>query len=202
MASNAKETAARHRNVADVDLTRAAAGGDPNARRALVDRLFDRVRRTASYLSRDAADAEDLAQTALVRILGSAGGFEGESSLERWADRVTVLTAAKELEKRERRARLFAARWDARSDDAGPEHEVEANRIRAGLVAAFGRLSAPHRAAMALHYINGYGLAEVAELVDAPLNTVRGRLRAGREHLRKIIAADPLLRRWVEEQTT
>jgi RNA polymerase sigma-70 factor, ECF subfamily len=201
MMGNANEALLREEPLTSLELTRAAAQGDPAARRELVDLLFDRVRRTASFLSGNAADAEDLAQVALVRILSSAGTYQGESSLTRWADRVTVLTAAKELEKKTRRARLFAVKWAAPAPSAGVDEDTDARRIRSGLVAAVRRLPARNRAAIVLHYFRGYGVAEVAELVDAPINTVRGRLRAGREQLRKLVAADPLLRQWVSEQS-
>jgi len=202
MGLSSNEAFSRDEPTAALALTRSASQGDEAARRALVDRLFDRVRRTSSYVARNRADAEDLAQAALVRILGCAGSFKGESSLERWADRVTILTAAKEFEKKTRRSRLFAAKWAPQEEGDGLEEDAEARRIRALLIAAFGKLSAPNRAAMSLHYFHGYGVAEVAELVDAPLNTVRGRLRAGREQLKKIIAADPALKEWFLERTS
>jgi RNA polymerase sigma factor (sigma-70 family) len=182
-------------------LTRAAANGDPSARKALIDRLFDRVRKTASYLAGSGADAEDIAQMSLVRILKSAGGFKGESSLEHWADRVTVHTAAKEFEKRERRARLLDAQWILPPPTFGVDEDTETRRIREKLTIAFGKLPMQNREAMVLHYFHGYDISEVAEIMQVSVNTARGRLRYGRKQLKRIVIADPLLKKWVEEQS-
>jgi hypothetical protein len=62
----------------DLALARAAAGKDAQALSALLDRVFDRVRRTTSYLAQGRADAEDLLQLALIEIARSVSGFRGE----------------------------------------------------------------------------------------------------------------------------
>ncbi len=52
------------------------------------------------------------------------------------------------------------------------------------LKAAFARLSSEQRAVVALHLYAGYSVAETAELVGAPLETARSRLRLARQRLR------------------
>src|SRR5262244_3491382 len=78
------------------------ASGDRSAQCALAARLSGRVRRVSRSLLRDAADADDAAQGALLEILRSAGSYKGLGSVERWADRVVVRTAALVVRKRRR----------------------------------------------------------------------------------------------------
>src|SRR5688572_16542621 len=71
---------------ADVKLMAAVAAKDPAAERELALRLGPRVRRITGLLCQAPADADDAAQTALIEILRSAGGFRFATSLERWAE--------------------------------------------------------------------------------------------------------------------
>jgi RNA polymerase sigma-70 factor (ECF subfamily) len=54
----------------------------------------------------------------------------------------------------------------------------------ADLRVSFEALPAEQRAVLVLHLHYGYSVAETAALVEAPLETVRSRLRLGRERLR------------------
>ena len=58
------------------------------------------------------------------------------------------------------------------------------------LKAAFEALPVDQRAALVLHLHLGYSVAETATIVGAPIETVRSRLRLGRERLRAALG-DP-----------
>jgi len=53
---------------------------------------------------------------------------------------------------------------------------------------ALGRLSPDHRAVVALHLHAGYTVEETARMLGVPFDTVRSRLRAARERLRRELA--------------
>lgn len=173
--------------------------GDPASQAALVDRVLDQVRRTASYLAGGQDDAQDLAQSALIRILRAAGDFRGESTLEYWAERITVHTCAKYFEKNRRRRGLFEKTYRPAPPVMGVEEKTEAFRARHRLATLLGTLDLKIRTVMVLHYLDGYSIPETADLTDTPVNTVRGRLQEGRKKLKKKILNDPLLRVWVKE---
>src|SRR5687768_14700960 len=75
---------------ADVELMAAVAANDRTAQRVVVERLARRVRKVTGLLCRTAADADDAAQLALIEILKSADTFRVATSLERWAERITI----------------------------------------------------------------------------------------------------------------
>ena len=173
--------------------------GEAEARAELVDRVLDPVRRTASYLAGGSGDAEDLAQTALIRILQAAREFRGEASIEHWAKRITLYTCAKAFEKRSRRRGLWEQTPLIAADVEAVDVQTEAFRARRRLAELLGTLDYKVRAVMVLHYLEDHSIAVTADLIDAPINTVRGRLREGRKALRKKILNDPLLRNWIKE---
>lgn len=190
--------AGAERRAADLGLATEAARGDATARRRLAGRLLDRVRRTTAYLAGPGGEAEDLAQVALIKVLTSAGSFRGECTLEFWADRIAVRTVMKSIHKLRRRERLRAAIHDPEPWSPGTDERVARLLLQRRLAAKLQELAPERRAAIVLHHVEGYGVGEIAALTDAPVNTVRDRLRQGRKQLRKKIKADPALRDWVE----
>jgi RNA polymerase sigma-70 factor (ECF subfamily) len=189
-----------HENIPfhqDWQLAQAAAGGDRRAAHKLADRLFGRVRATVLYLAAGHRDADDMMQLSLIQILRSAGGYRGECSLERWADRIVVRTALRELKKSRRKAQVVDLD-DAQISPVGAGQEKSAFRrqVQLRLAKLLETLNAERRTAMVLHWVHGYTVPEIAQATDAPYDTVRDRLRKGKRKLKKKIAKDPILKDW------
>ena len=55
---------------------------------------------------------------------------------------------------------------------------------------ALGQLSEEHRLVVLLHDTEGYKLAEIAELTNNPVGTIKSRLHRARGRLRQILEAD------------
>jgi RNA polymerase sigma-70 factor (ECF subfamily) len=104
----------------------------------------------------------------------------------------------KSIHKLRRRERLRAEVHEPEQWTPGTDERANLRRLRLRLAEKLQQLSPERRNAVVLHHVEGYGVAEIAELTDAPINTVRDRLRQGRKLLRKKIKTDPTLREWVE----
>jgi RNA polymerase sigma-70 factor, ECF subfamily len=183
--------------TSDRALTTAAAAGRRTARRELANRLFDRVRTTISYLA-PGQEVEDLCQTALIQILKAADGYRGESSLEFWADRVAIRCVLRFFEKNKRRRQLAEENPYFTPHIISTEEQVERLRARRRLSTHLQELTGEQSVAMVLHYLHGYKIEEIADMMESPVNTVRGRLRAGRKKMRQRILSDPVLSDWME----
>jgi len=177
--------------VAEAELICLAARGDRKASRELLLHLLPRVRRTVAWLSRNGGEQDDLVQMALMQILFSIGSFRGESSLACWADRVTVQTAARVFEKRDRRRRLSDATHVAPPEPPAVDGEVDTARLKDRLKQHLLELPEKQQVPVVLHHLHGYSVEEIADLTGARLNTVRGRLRNGLKALRSAALADP-----------
>jgi RNA polymerase sigma-70 factor (ECF subfamily) len=181
----------------EVALARAAGEGDPRANRDLVERLLNRIRATVHYLAAGDRDADDLVQLALVAILRSARTFRGECSLERWGDRIAVRTALRELKRRRWRERIVGLDGEsAREGQISSDHDIHRRLLRERLAVLLGKLSPDRRTAVTLHWMHGYSVQEIADITEAPANTVRDRLRVGKKQLQSHLAKDPALRDW------
>lgn len=179
----------------DRKLMELVAAEDPRAQSTLVHRLLGRVQRATRALLRERADAEDAAQVALLEVLRSAGSFRGEGSIESWSDRIVVRTALRLA----RRRVTSHGRIDDRAepDRIAGDAEADASLSRADLPRDLQEylraLPEARREALVLRHVLGYSIAEVAELTGVSPNTVKDRLLAAREELRKMIRRDHLI---------
>jgi RNA polymerase sigma-70 factor (ECF subfamily) len=170
----------------DVQLMAAVAASDAAAQRELVVRLAPRVRKVTGQLCRGAADADDAAQLALIEILKSADTFRVATSLERWAERVTIRTTLRAARK-ERSRRGLLERWLPAGVLPWGGPAVQSSVEEVGIDALLQRLSQERFEAFVLHHALDYTVEEIAELTGAPVGTIKDRLVAARKRLRKML---------------
>ena len=179
----------------ELELARSAGRGDRVAGRELVRLLIDRVAITVRCLAAGDPNAEDYIQDAMIEILRSASSFRAASSLHTWAERIAVRVSMRRIRQHSFRRDIvaLAPQPDATSPTPTAEEALNRQRIWERIGAALETLGPEQRAAVVLRLVLGCSVAEIAELTDARLNTVRDRLALGRRQLRERVLADPQL---------
>jgi RNA polymerase sigma-70 factor (ECF subfamily) len=159
---------------------------------AFVVEHYDRLVRLARLVCHDATDATDAVQAGLERAWRHRGSLRDTDRRSAWLDRIVVREAIR-ISKRRRTwlERLLGIEHDVdieiTTDD--PTSDVT---LRVVLDGALERLSPEQRAVVALHLYAGYTVHETADIVGAPLETVRSRLRLARERLRAALGESQL----------
>jgi RNA polymerase sigma-70 factor (ECF subfamily) len=179
-------------------LARAAAGGDLASMRRLLEAVAPRVLRIArSVLGAGEADVEDVVQESLIALVRALPAYRGEASAMTYASRIAVRTAVAARHRlRSHRARQTALGADAVERDAvAPSAAALAagERRRTVLRELLAGLPDAQAESLALRFVLGASLEEVAEATGAPLNTVRSRLRLAKEALARRLEAEPEL---------
>lgn len=166
-----------------------AVGGSLPELTEFVRDNYDRLIRLAGLVCRSIPDAEDAVQGALERAWRNQGALRDPERLKPWLDRIVVREAIRITRSRENLVgRLLRRAEDlVEIDLADPRSRNDAAAVE--LRQAFMQLSAEQRAVVALHLYAGYSVAETADIVGAPLETARSRLRLARQRLR--IELDP-----------
>lgn len=156
---------------------------------AFVREHHDRLARLAGMVCRDPFDAADAVQAGLEQAWKRRGSLREASALRPWLDRIVVNEAIR-IDRRRRSllGRLFTGPREIAMDPADERNGSPEDT--ADLRAAFDGIPADQRAALVLHLHLGYSVAETATIVGAPVETVRSRLRLGRERLRQALG-DP-----------
>ena len=167
------------------DLLMRVARGDEAAFAALYDELSPRVYGLCRRILRDPAQAEEVAQEALVEVWRGAGRYDrAKGSAASWvltiAHRRAVDRVRSEQASTDRERRL--ATEEVPYDDV--VEEATARLERQQVRRCLHRLTDLQREAITLAYYRGYSYREVAELLDTGLPTVKTRMRDGFIRLR------------------
>lgn len=161
----------------------------------LLERHYDRIHAVCRRITGTASDADDAAQEALIRIVRGLPSFDGRSQFGTWAYRVATNVSLDELRRRRRRPQLHSARDDTDDDpeplDPRAEREVVAPVDRIVLDAALAELPDEFRAPLVLRDVSDLDYAEIAEVLEIPIGTVKSRLARGRRQLaERLLAGD------------
>jgi RNA polymerase sigma-70 factor, ECF subfamily len=183
LARSMKQTTDAVARPAHGNVRLGTAGGSVPELSAFVRDHYDRLVRLAGLVCRSVPDAEDAVQNALERAWRNQGGLRDADRLKPWLDRIVVREAIRLTRSRESLVgRLFRRDEDIEIDP------VDVRGLDPGqstdLREAYARLSAEQRAVVALHLYLGYSMAETADLVGAPIETARSRLRLAKQGLR------------------
>lgn len=146
----------------------------------LVNTYSDMILRLSySYLG-STADAEDICQTVLLRLMTKAPNFSDRDHERAWITRTTV-NACKDL------LRSSARRSTVSLEAAG---EPEAPAVPDGTVVdAVARLPRDQRLAIHLHYFEGLPIHQVARITKASEAAITKRLSRARQTLRTALGA-------------
>lgn len=176
----------------DDALIAACQRGDQAAFGEIVRRYQRPVHRLAWSLTRNASDADDLAQETFVRAWGAIGRFERGLPLYPWLARIVTNQAFSLFRTRRRRPEtpieplLEAGRqWGVDDDPAGHSERSERD---ARLRECFGRLSEEHQAVLALRAVQDLSYDEIAQALSIPAGTVMSRLSRARAELKRQLA--------------
>jgi RNA polymerase sigma-70 factor (ECF subfamily) len=167
----------------DDDLAARAARGDRAALETLLARHVDRIHAVCRRVLGNDDDALDATQDALIAVVRGIARFDGRARFTTWLYRVATNAALDETRRRARRPIPTVVDADTLTS-RDPTSAVDA---RLTVDAALATLPVAARTAVVLRDLAGLEYAEIAEVLDVPIGTVRSRIARGRaavaEHL-------------------
>jgi RNA polymerase sigma-70 factor, ECF subfamily len=141
--------------------------------------------RVAQGVLRNPADAEDVAQEALLRAYQKFDRLKDVTRFRAWLVRITFRLALDRW-RSARRRELRETEWALPGRHAAPpstEDLAASSVFHARLEKALEELPEKLRLVLLLAAIEGYTLEEVAEMLSVPVGTVKSRLFHGRKAL-------------------
>jgi RNA polymerase sigma-70 factor (ECF subfamily) len=146
------------------------------------------MRRYALVLARDADQAEDLVQEALLRAIAGASTWRSGQALRPWLLSILHNTHVS----RRRRAQVEAAGARELAATAVPAAPApQPQRVELGqTMRALLTLPEDQREVIVLVAIDGLSYKDAAEILGLPLGTLMSRLARAREALRRAVAGE------------
>ncbi|SFR66251.1 RNA polymerase sigma factor [[Clostridium] aminophilum] len=142
-----------------------------------MDRYGNSILRMAYSYLHNMADAEDILQETLIRVIDADPEFEGENHEKAYLLRTAANLAKNRIEYNKRRE----------SDELNEELAAESREDLTFLWEAVKKLQTKSAEVLHLFYQEGYQTAEIAQILGRKESTVRSDLRRARERLKTVL---------------
>lgn len=180
-------TSARVADAGDTQLISRVAGGDRHAFEALYRSYFPRLTRFLNGMTRSVPLVEEIVNDTMLVVWQKAWSFDGSCKLSTWIFAIAYRKACKAIRGLDEPVDVDP---DLFEGDAAfePEHGLELQHLQRAIGAALEVLPASQRAVMHLTYLHEMGYADIAAIMDCPVNTVKTRMFHARRRLRSLLA--------------
>jgi RNA polymerase sigma-70 factor, ECF subfamily len=183
----------RAERLADEDLMPLLADKDPEAFAVFYDRHGGAAFSLAYRIVGDRAAAEEVTQEAFISVWRSGARFDAaRGSVRSWLLSVVRNRAIDFLRSRAAKAPKLTFDDDSVLEQRPAQERTEEEALRretAGeLRGAIGKLPGEQSKVIELAYFGGFSHSEIAQMLNLPMGTVKGRMRLGLEKIRGELA--------------
>lgn len=171
--------------------------GDERAAEGIFNQCRDSTLGLAYALLDNRADAEEVAQDALIYALTHIHDYDSDRArFTTWLHTITV-SRCRNKRRRHFLPSLSLFTWFQRGGDSadpapGPEPAALQAATRDEVWTAIQTLSPSLREAILLRHWSDHTYQEIATILDCPLRTVQSRVRLAYQHLRGVLASADL----------
>ncbi len=168
---------------------RLVAAADPDAFEVVYDRHVDAAYALAHRICGSRPAADDAVQDAFLAVWRSGRRYDPSvGSLRSWVLSIThnrAIDGLRRVTRRQEAALPDEVAVAERDEAPGPEQLALESAERSDTRRLLATLPVDQRRVIELAFYSGYSHAEIAEMLDLPLGTVKGRMRLGLERVRR-----------------
>ncbi len=182
------------KELEDPVLMAQIAHGQEAALSELYDRYCRLVMSVAYGVTHNRETAEEVTLDIFTRVWQKAGSYDAtQAQVSTWLTRMTRNRAIDRLRREAVRPAKYSISWaeitvepvldDANNPEMAVQQQMEQQRVRT----AIASLTDVQREALALAYFQGYSHSEIAQALNEPLGTIKGRIRGAMLKLRDLL---------------
>jgi RNA polymerase sigma-70 factor (ECF subfamily) len=174
----------------DEEIIERIRGGDIDSFELVMRRYNQRIYRTVRAILREEDETTDVMQEAYVNAFSHLADFSGRARFSTWLTRIAVHEALGRLRKRKRLEPLEETDSEdvlMASTVSGPENRASDGELRVLLEQAVDGLPEAFRTTFVLRSIEQLSVAETAEVLGIPEETVKTRHHRARERLQRAL---------------
>jgi RNA polymerase sigma-70 factor (ECF subfamily) len=175
----------RSRDDLDQDLIDRSLDGSGRAFKKLVDRYHPLVYSVVRGIMGNRHEVEDVTQEVFIKVYRKLATFRGEARLSTWIYRIARNEAINTAKRSRPETESLEEVERVSSDDPGPEKYLE-RRVTTGLVEdLLSTLDEQYRMVLELRYMGEKSYAEIAEIMEIPIGTVKTYIHRGKMMLKQ-----------------
>ena len=192
-----------YKTMTDADLVRLAIDGDQMACRVIYERYVRQLRSRVSAYFTWQADVDDVVSETFQKFFSKIDSFDLSRELLPWLFTIANRTALDHLDaiRREdaKKENFKIKNTDSSSDESelltevNPEDEIILGEDHARLMGYIDELSSLYKDVMIKYMIEELEYEEISKELGLPLNTVRTRIRRGKEKLSEMMLRGEVL---------
>lgn len=164
----------------DAGLLRAHSTGDRGAFAELVRRHREKLWAVALRTLGDREEAADAVQEGLLNAYRNVDRFRGEAAVTTWLHRIVINACLDRARRRQARPTVALADLPVTREPVAPETDHDTARE---VWAALAQLPLEQRIPLVLLDMQGYAVAEIADILGVAEGTVKSRCARGRARL-------------------
>jgi RNA polymerase sigma-70 factor, ECF subfamily len=149
---------------------------------------IDDLYRTATRLTRDATDADDLVQETYMQAWKSFDSYELGTNCRAWLYKILFNKFDHHRRKKYTQAKYFQEADELVFANSVQKVSVPENLTDSEVIAALDKLPDHYRSVVLLADVHEFDYKEVAQILDIPIGTVMSRLNRARTQLKKSLA--------------
>lgn len=163
--------------------------GDAEALQQLLTIWYPKLLRYAERQLGDAQKAQDAVQITLEAVSKTIGQLKDPAAFAKWVYQVLQRKSVDLIRSKQRQDKLsaqytqFQNTYHHTSDEI-EEQDSELSSLLAGLPAEVYQL-------VHLHYLEGFNMLEISELLGVPVGTIKSRLHSARQLIKNNLSTDP-----------
>jgi RNA polymerase sigma-70 factor, ECF subfamily len=185
--------AENQRDGSEGTLVERAQRGDEQAFATLYQLHSKRVYSVCLRMTKDVAEAEDLAQEAFIQVFRNLNSFRGNSAFATWLYRIAVNTVLMKLRRR-KSPPLLSLDEPVSSHSASLKREIGKDDLslrgaidRIALRRAIEELPGGARQIYELHEVEGYQHHEIAERLQCSIGNSKSQLHKAKKTMRNLL---------------
>jgi RNA polymerase sigma factor (sigma-70 family) len=173
----------------EVRLLASIASGDRRAFETLYRGYFSRLTRFLGRMTRSVELIEEVVNDTMLVVWQKAATFDGSCKVSTWVFAIAYRKALKGLRQSDEPVESDDEHYpaDARVE---PEHQLSRQQLQQTVAEALDLLPLAQRTVMVLTYYHDMAYAEIADIVDCPVNTVKTRMFHARHRLQGLLASE------------
>ncbi|MTI39182.1 sigma-70 family RNA polymerase sigma factor [Fulvivirga lutimaris] len=175
--------------VEDNQLVGAVLNGDMRSFKILIDQNQRLVAHMVGRLVKNEEDREELCQDVFIKVHQKLGEFNFKSKLSTWIATIAYRLSINHLQKRriaidKDLQDLSAKEFKNMIENATPQEALQEKDTKFFLLAAIELLPVHYKSVVTLFHLEDMGHAEISEIMDMPVGTVKNYLFRARKLLK------------------